>query len=157
MRNNLKHLVIDLALGVSIIGGLLWLLFATFARGAPAPTPRPVVVRTVERLAWADLAGHHEMLWCGGKWDTLLNPNGTYSCVAGSSTWVGNWWIDFEGRLSVTETLLDEDGVPGSPCSWAIKWDKVGGKINPAKLTGTIVNENGDGGKFGLTRMKKGK
>jgi hypothetical protein len=148
------YLMIDIVM-VGVIVGMLLFMLISIGRGAPAPMPKPAVIRTVERLAWANLVGDWDMLWCGGEWQIALNADGTYLCISDDCNWVGNWWIDFEGRLSVIERMMDENGVPGSSISWAVKWDTVGGKINPEKLTGALCMVNSCYGKFGLTKVRR--
>lgn len=112
------------------IAGLLALFAWTcsLAVGAPAPLPtppkKPVLPVLVARLEWKDLVGAHLMQWGGSDWDTLLRPDGTYRCEltgGGASEWVGHWWIDFDGRLAVSEACLDNLGIPGPFSEWAVR------------------------------------
>lgn len=132
----MKALAIDCALF------LVLAIVCTYGLGAPAPAPR-VVDTTVERLSRGDLLGEWEHMWLGGKWNMLLNKDGT--CIEQSTGsdmyWAGTWYIDSNGNLIVSEqnyTALGEAG--DTVCTWKAVWfrDKRG-RIDKTSLAGYVL------------------
>ncbi len=125
------------------------------AWGAPAPVPRPVVARTVERLTVRDMEGSWVLDWGGTDWRMTLAPGGEYVCVRGSTEFVGRWWPDAFGRLCVREAVLC-DGLPGAWSEWAVHWAYLRGRLDPARLSGEARYEDGRTVAVTMRRPKKG-
>lgn len=90
---SLLWLCIVLAVLVVLIAG------AATVFGAPAPFPRPIDPRPLERVR-RTLTGTWAMTWSGGPsaYEVTLSPCGRYIAWNHSTTYTGTWAVVREGR-----------------------------------------------------------
>ncbi len=123
------------------------------ADGAPAPMARPAKVKAFDPRS---PAGDYTMTWAGSDWRLTLSRGGNYEARAGDSVWVGNWHVDGEGRLWVSESSLDDAGVPGDPRTWGVKWDvDLRGRVDAESPSGSVRYP--DGSHRTTIRLKRAK
>jgi hypothetical protein len=145
------------ALLLALLAIVLGLLLAGWATPmAPAPLPRPAKeAPSVEALTPKDFLGKWRMTWGGGDWDVTLTrakiPDGAtvwpyiYVATRGNgSVWVGEWYVERGGELSVKEAWLDDNGQRGSEMTWTAVWQRdERGRLNPRHLSGVVKRPDG--------------
>ncbi len=98
--------------------GSLLVGLASYLHSAPLPLPRPPSEKKVDKaMLPRHLVGEWVMKWGGADYDVVLMRDGRYTASIRSVMWIGNWKVDKDGTITVSEAALPG----GFKMTWSAK------------------------------------